>query len=405
VGGVLIVFDGYPHHSGRFLIRDLSALAAAGVPVHAVTTRAFPRAEWSREALECPVQPETMPRLRALANDADLVRLVAGAPRRALRAARAFVAGLDGPGDRRFLQLRRAFWLAGEARRLGVAAIHATWALFPSVLAQAAGAASGLPYTISVHAHDVFVPTRGLAGRLAGAAAVFACNAAVAAAARRLGARDVIEIHHPLAASWLAWPDAGARAGRRRGPRRVVFSGRLVAIKGFDTMLAAFAQAVARGADLALDVAGDGEEAARVGRLPGEVRRRVTMHGWLDDDAYARLLDQGDVLAFPARRTDDGNADGIPNVVLEAFGAGLPVIAALAGSIGEALGDGARGTILGGDGEAGRVAALAEVLATFDPRADDVIGRARAAQRWVREHFAGTRAIGPMIARLRTLGA
>lgn len=393
--GVLFIFDGYPHLSGRFLVRDLDAVARAGVPVHAVSTMLLPRDRWFREAAECPVEPRLMPRLRTLGAEA---RLLWTAPRSAWAAGRALAAGLEWTDAHRFAQLLRVFWLAREARRLGAVILHATHAGLPATLAQAASRASGLPYTVSVHLEDVTRPSPGLEARLAEAATVFACNPTVAAEARARGARDVVELRHPLPASWLAWPDAGRRAFRpRSGPIRLLFAGRLVPMKGFDTLLAAVARAVGRGADLVLDVAGAGEEAALVGRLPAEARRRVTLHGWVMDAAHDRLLETADVLVLPSR------AEGIPNTVLEAFAAGLPVIATAAGSTAEALGGGERGLVLHAEGEAERVDVLADLLERFDPRAESVVSRARAAQSWVRAHFGGAAPIAPMVERFRAL--
>src|SRR5262249_51625865 len=152
-------------------------------------TMLLPRERWFREAAECPVEPRLMPRLRTLGGEA---RLLCTAPRSACAAGRAFAAGLEARSAHRFAQLLRVFWLAREARRLGVGVLHATHAGFPAMLAQAAARASGLPYTVGVHLDDVVLPSRGLDGRLAGAATVFACNPTAAAAARRRGARDVV---------------------------------------------------------------------------------------------------------------------------------------------------------------------------------------------------------------------
>jgi len=393
--GVLFIFDGYPHLSGRFLVRDLDAVARAGLPVHAVTTMLLPRARWFREAADCPVEPRLMPRLRTLAAEA---RLLWAAPRTAWAAGRAFAAGLDWRNAHKLAQLLRVFWLAREARRLGVGVLHATHAALPAMLAQAASRVSGLPYTVGAHLDDVAQPSRGLEARLAGAATVFGCNPTAVAAARGRGARDVVEFRHPLPASWLDWPDAGRRAARpRSGPIRLLFAGRLVPVKGFDTLLAALARAVGNGADVVLEVAGGGEEEALVDRLPAEVRRRVILHGWVMDAAHDRLLDSADVLVLPSR------AEGIPNTILEAFAAGLPVIATPSGSTGEALGGGERGFVLRGDVEAERVDALADLLERFDPRAEAVVARARAAQSWVRAHFSGAAPIAPMVERFRAL--
>jgi glycosyltransferase involved in cell wall biosynthesis len=94
--------------------------------------------------------------------------------------------------------------------------------------------------------------------------------------------------------------------------------GRLHANKAFDVLLTAMTQ-VPR---LHLWLAGEGEERARLERQVAalDLGSRVRFLGWRDD--VAALLAAADFLVCPSRREPLGN------VVIEAWAAGLPVIAA-----------------------------------------------------------------------------
>lgn len=117
------------------------------------------------------------------------------------------------------------------------------------------------------------------------------------------------------------WRAPAARA--RSGPFRLVFMGRLVALKGLDFALEALASARAGGRDIRLDILGDGEDR---GRLEAIVRSlglgpAVAFLGFRPQPACAEVLAGADALVMPSL-FDCGGA-----VVLEAMAMGLPVIA------------------------------------------------------------------------------
>ncbi len=120
------------------------------------------------------------------------------------------------------------------------------------------------------------------------------------------------------------WPGAGPRA-LNTGPFKLVFMGRLVALKGLSQTLDALAQARAQvpDRDITLDILGDGSElealkaqAERLG-LSSAVRFR----GFLPQTDCAQYLAQADALILASLRECGGA------VVLEAMAMGLPVIA------------------------------------------------------------------------------
>lgn len=78
------------------------------------------------------------------------------------------------------------------------------------------------------------------------------------------------------------------------------------------------------------------------------------------------LLGWADVFAAPCRVGADGNADGLPTVLLEAMAVGLPVVAGDVTGIGEAVrNDGLRtGFLIPPDDVAALVGALNAAVAT-----------------------------------------
>ncbi|MDW8337626.1 MAG: glycosyltransferase family 4 protein [Thermoleophilia bacterium] len=105
------------------------------------------------------------------------------------------------------------------------------------------------------------------------------------------------------------------------GRAQVVFLGRAEPRKGLGVLLEAFARLPAHAR---LDLVGVSEHELRrvAASLPPEVRSRIRAHGYLDDDARARVLAEVDVLCAPSLH---GESFGM--VLVEAMAAGVPVVA------------------------------------------------------------------------------
>ena len=117
---------------------------------------------------------------------------------------------------------------------------------------------------------------------------------------------------------------------RRPGPVRLFFHGRVVYQKGLDVLLAALGQ-LPNAPDPAweLHVAGDGPQRAEL-EAQARAQRiadRVFFRGWTRRPELAAIMQDMDAYVFASRD------EGMPNAVLEAMAAGLPVVAtSIAGS-------------------------------------------------------------------------
>jgi teichuronic acid biosynthesis glycosyltransferase TuaC len=129
----------------------------------------------------------------------------------------------------------------------------------------------------------------------------------------------------------------GDRAAARRalgvgqGTRLIVFTGRLVAVKGVQELIAALGQLRGAGQPVELALIGDGPLEASLRRrcekegLAGAVR----FLGALSQREVARWLTAADVFCLPSY------SEGCPNVVLEALACGRPVVATQVGGVPE----------------------------------------------------------------------
>jgi colanic acid/amylovoran biosynthesis glycosyltransferase len=124
------------------------------------------------------------------------------------------------------------------------------------------------------------------------------------------------------------------------GPVRFVAVGRMVPKKAPLTTLKAFTRCLIDGADITLDMVGDGPLLAGLEAYVDENKlgSRVRLHGALDHASALDLIRSGDVfLQHSVRDPVSGDEEGLPVAVLEAMAAGLPVVSTYHGGIAEAV--------------------------------------------------------------------
>jgi glycosyltransferase involved in cell wall biosynthesis len=170
-------------------------------------------------------------------------------------------------------------------------------------------------------------------------------------------------------------PVERAAARRRYGfPDDAVVAlaiGRLSHEKGVDLLLDAFAQAVAQEPRLRLLVAGDGPERPRLEAAIARAQLvdRVVLPGQVREvrSAYAAA----DLLVVPSR------TEGLPNVVLEALDAGLPILATQVGAIPELVHEGLTGWLVPPGDVPALALGLARAAAAPDLAGMGLLGRER----------------------------
>jgi glycosyltransferase involved in cell wall biosynthesis len=193
-------------------------------------------------------------------------------------------------------------------------------------------------------------------------------------------------VHHlPNFAPDLAGaaPVDRAALGVPRDAFLVLTMGRLHPNKGFDVLI----EAIAHLPDVVVAIAGEGEERAALTALADRlgVSERVRFLGWRDDQAA--LLAACDLFVCPSRHEPLGN------VVLEAWSAARPVVAASSPGPAELIAHGTTGLLVPVED----ARALAEAIAALR----DQPARARALAAAGRAAFLRAHAEAPVLARWR----
>src|SRR5713101_3685659 len=354
-----VVLNGFPRLSETFVLHELLELERHGLRLHVIALR---RPEES-------VRQEALDRLQAEVE--YLPDLADAAPKLALRAAHAalllrrpktYLNGLaDAISSPDFSRanLRRSVILAHRLIRLGSPPVYVHFAHKPATIARFACLLAGLPYGLSAHAKDIWLtPDRELARKVRDAAVVLTCTAEGARHLEKLsgGHTPVRLVYHGVDTDREARGQADSAE-----PPVVLTVGRLVEKKGHETLLRAAALLQERGHAFRLRIAGEGVEWPRLQRLVHELRleERVAFLGPLSESEVEREYANADIFALACRQLENGDRDGIPNVVLEAMAHGLAIVSTTGTGVGEAVADGESGLLAApGDPDA-----LAEKLA------------------------------------------
>jgi glycosyltransferase involved in cell wall biosynthesis len=224
--------------------------------------------------------------------------------------------------------------------------LHAHFAHDPALLALLIHDLTGTAYSFTGHARDLIqIPDEALAERVARAEAVVTCctmNVELLRSVEPAAAARIHLVHNGV--------DISAFRPVERPEHeqvRVCSIGRLVDKKGFETLIDAVALARQAGADLALDLYGEGPLRAELqARIDGHgLGAMIVLCGERTQQQIHDLLPTYDVFALTPCVTDDGDRDGLPTVLVEAMACALPVVTTDVAGIPDLVEDGRNGLL------------------------------------------------------------
>jgi glycosyltransferase involved in cell wall biosynthesis len=303
--------------------------------------------------------------------------------------------------------LAEALHLAGRLRQLRSAGqpidhLHAHFAHDPTLIALLAHKLTGISYSFTAHARDLFqIPQAALTERIAAASAVITCCAAnldyLNESAATPDRGKIRLIHHGVDLRGFQ-PAGGQELGdggweHHTGPQTpspnphplILSVGRLVEKKGFPDLLLALGQLKRRGLSFRCAIYGEGplsgELAATIERL--DLRDEVVLPGAVAQRDLIPVFQQADIFALAPFVTEDGDRDGVPNVLVEAMACGLPVVSTAVSGIPELVAHERNGLLVAPHDPEALADALAELINDRERRAR--LGAE--ARRTVVEHF------------------
>jgi colanic acid/amylovoran biosynthesis glycosyltransferase len=345
---VAYIVSRFPHVSETFIARELDAVGGQ------------PGLELELLALFPPVGLTVHPRARRWLTSLRRPRAgeaAAGiawwARRRPARLAASVALVIGGYARRPALLARALATLpiaAAHARwvqRRDVDHVHAHYATYPLLAAWLCHRLTGVPYSVTVHAHDIFVDRSFLRRRLAEAAFVVAVSEYNRRSLAGDGSSGTTPVHvvrcgiEPEAYRFRLRAPAAAR------PVRALCVASLQEYKGHRVLLEALAGAGQRLARVQLDLVGNGPLRAELEALAQKLglQTRVCFHGSLAEPAVTELLETADLFVLPAVVARSGQMEGLPVALMEALAAGVPVVATRLSGIPELVRDGYTGLL------------------------------------------------------------
>lgn len=365
---VAFILSRFPCYDEAFLLREIHAIAQR-LPVAIVSLRRSREEvvhDQARELLDCTFAP---PYLLSWKLVGAHVALLTRRPGRYLRAlGRLILGNLRSPEflAKNLALFPKAVLVARWAEQSGVTHLHAGWATYPASVALMVSELTGVPFSFSGHAHDIYLNTTQLPEKLRRASSVTTCTGSNRDFLRDLAPEvpaDRIEVvRHGLDLARYERPTPSAEG------LHILSVGTLFPHKGFQELLAGLEHLAGQGREFRCTIVGGGPLETRLKEKVGQLglRDRVTLTGALPQSEVIPHYHRSNVLVLVAQPEWHW---GVPNVIIEALAARNAVVTTRFGSVEELVRDGETGLLVPPRDPAALAAALERLASDPDLRA------------------------------------
>jgi glycosyltransferase involved in cell wall biosynthesis len=296
--------------------------------------------------------------------------------------------------ERRLHELLQGGYLAWKMQQLKVTHLHVHFANVPAATTEMAHAYTQIPYSMTAHAKDIYLTqAEVLNRRMAKAKFVLTCTDYNRHYLQGISTSQtpIRLAYHGLDLNCFQPHPAELNASGAQVPM-ILSVGRFCEKKGFCYLLEACHVLKQARLPFHCVIVGYGplEAAIRQQIHDQQLEEQVTLTGQLTQDQLIDYYQQADIFALPCLVTDEGDRDGIPNVLLEAMAMALPLISTDISGISELVNSEKNGILVPEKAAVSLAKALERLIRQPSLRAD--LGRA--ARRTVEERFGLTRNVG-----------
>ena len=231
-----------------------------------------------------------------------------------------------------------------------IAHLHAHWATHPTLAAYVIRRLTGLRYSFTAHAHDIYLERSMLEEKIRDASFVVTISDYNRQLLGRLYGQLAIDktvlIHCGVDPDVFLPRSRPTRA--KDQPFTIVCVASLRDYKGHPYLLEACSRLRAQGTRFQCLLIGDGEDRpaieAQIARA--QLSDSVKLLGQQSRDRVSEILATSDVMVLPSVVTPYGKKEGIPVALMEALAVELPVVATAISGIPELLEDGRTGMLV-----------------------------------------------------------
>ena len=260
--------------------------------------------------------------------------------------------------------------------------VHAHFAHRATVVAYVAARLLGLNHSFTAHARDIYAEDVFLSDKIKAAQFVTTCTGYNREYLASL-TDEPQKVH--LLYHGLDFSDFANLERPQLDPPLILAIGQLKEKKGFPYLVEACAMLRDRGQDFRCWIIGEGPDRAdllaQIERL--DLQKHVYLKGNMPHRQVLEAFAQATVFTLPCVVAADNDRDGIPNVILEAMAAGVPVVSTPISAIPEAIFHNETGYLVTSRDSQDLADGLAHLLNSPKERAR----LARKAQVFVRERF------------------
>ena len=371
-----MILKGYPRISETFISNEILLLEQMGIRVHIFSMR-HPRESFCHESVRrIQAQVDYLPTELY----EDFARLLLPAVLQAMRQPGRFCRALNKAGERfcrtrsmgTIKHLLQGCYLANLLHHFpDVVHLHAHFAHSPTSVALFGALMADIPFSFTGHAKDIYTQNRDqLREKIDMAELVVTCTGYNKQFLRKLAPDTRTPVHRVYHGIDLnLFHNANCRR-RPKPPYRILTVARMTAKKGIDTILEALVLLKKRGIDFTSTLIGDGDERDKV---MGEIialglQDRCRWLGTLPHEQVIKEFEQADVFVLGCRVAENGDRDGIPNVLVESLAMGLPAVATTVSALPEIIRPGETGLLAEPDNPAGLAEAMLEMLTNTELR-------------------------------------
>jgi glycosyltransferase involved in cell wall biosynthesis len=373
-----MILKGFPRISETFISNEILLLEKAGFQIHIFSMRR-PRETFSHRNVQnirasVDYLPETLlvPLPRFLFHHLLLAKQNPAIYRHVLKSA------IHRLRQTRKLATIKHFLQAGYLvhkylPKQNVVHLHAHFAHSPTSVAYFTSQFSGLPFSFTAHAKDIYTSDpKLLSEKIKPSEFIITCtehNKQYLNALENSRNTPVYRIYHGIDTKLFNSLEA-TTLPEPQPPYRLLTVARMTRKKGIPTVLEAIRILCDEGLPIKHILIGDGDERKRVLALIKDLGLENTSQwqGTLPHEKVLGFYRQADLFVLGCEIAPDGDRDGIPNVILESMAMGVPVVSTHISSIPEVITDEATGLLVASHSPGDMAKAIKRLLTDIDLR-------------------------------------
>jgi len=386
---IAYIVSRFPHLPETFILREMISLEQLGWQIELYPLIIQQKGLIHQEAFPWVARAHAVPWVSLALLKANIARLIRH-PRQYLSVFwRTLWGNLRSPKFlvRALLLFPRAVWMADRFKADGINHIHAHYATHPALVAWLINQLTGISYSITVHAHDIFVEKPMLATKLQDSVFVSSIS--------EFNRKYLVDMF----GSWVQQKTQIVRCGidpayygneksvnaGRTGRLEIISIGSLQPYKGHMYLVKACIELQKNGIPFRCRIVGGGDLRPMLERAIREnhLDDLVELMGPRTQDEVSRLLRTANCYVQPSVITPSGKMEGIPVALMEAMVSCIPVIASSISGIPELVRNGDTGWLVPPE----NVNALADALSQVYRDPAEAHKRARSGRRWVLDEF------------------